>query len=416
MIKRKVKGVLLGVVTLLSFLFLCGIWGNAMAAEKVKLRIGKIMQFTGPMAGGQVGFAEGFTDAVEAVNKYMDFSGGYIEGTLMDGGSDAAKAMSAFKQLTEGKEPIVVMVGQSTGIAIALKKWNIRKMTPNVEAGADDELFRLPSWTFSTASPYVNGVGAWIDYYMANIWPKKNLKRAPRFAFLTWDNAFGRSCITKNTIDYIKSKGIEIVGEEYIPLTPTDVGAQVMRLLDKGVDFTAGNMYHNALAVVLKEMDKLGAIDKIDINIGYAMTPIALLDAVNEGGTKDLARNVYLTSIYRDFSEWEKQAPRFLEFYKKNKRTVPPFGYGMGFNMGLVAMEAVRIAAKTVGPEKVDGTAVYNALQTMKNFDTWGIGPPITYSETKRYGKDSVYIQKMNNNKVTTIALQPTPDLTNIKK
>lgn len=414
--KGRFSGLLLIVVTLLMVICLSTLSGEAQAQQKVVLRITQIMQFTGPMSGGQVGLAEGYADSVEAFNRYSPIPGAEIVGNSIDGGSDAAKAMAQFKQISEGKDKVVAMSGQSTGIAIALKAWNIRKKVINIEAGSDDELFALPSWSFSFSSPYVNGAGAWVDYYLANIWPKKKLKRAPRFCWLTWDNAFGRSCITPKTIAYIKSKGVEIVGQEFIPLTPTDTGAQIMRMLDKGVDFTFGNIYHTAMSVVLKDMERFNAIDKIDIGLGYAAAPRPLLDAVNEGGKKDLGKNTYVNMLQRDFSEWEKHAPRYLEYYKKNKRTVNPFLYSMGFNQGLVTCEAVRLAAQKVGAAKVDGTAVYDAIQTMKGFDNWGMGPSITFSKTKRYGRDAVITQSLRGNKVSTLNFTPTPDLTNIKK
>lgn len=404
------------VIALLSIMFLACMSGEAQAQGKVKLRVTQLMQFTGPMAGGQVGICEGYTDAVEAFNKYSPIPGAEIVSNCVDAGSDAAKGMAAFKQMSEGSDAVVAVSGQSTGIAIALKKWNIRKKIINLEAGVDDELLSLPSWTFSHSVPYVNTVAAWVDYYMANIWPKKKLKRAPRMAWLTWDNAFGRSAITPKTIAYVKSKGIEIVDEEFIPLMPTDTGAQVMRMLEKGVDFTYGNGYHNAFAVVLKDMERFDAIDKIVIGIGYATAPNALIDAVSEGGRKDLTRNTYMTRISRDISEWPVYAPRVWEIYKAKKRNVTDHTYGMAFAQGLVTCEAVRLAAQKVGAAKVDGPAVYDAVQTIKNFDPYGIGPAISYSATKRYGRDSVFVQLLRGNKVTTLKEQAAKDLTTVKQ
>jgi ABC-type branched-subunit amino acid transport system substrate-binding protein len=406
----KVRRMSLGGVLLSIGFFLCGTWGSAQAQEKVKIRIGHLVHVTGPYAAGQAGLPEGFLDGIEAANNYMKIPGVVLEGFNMDGGSDTAKSMATFKQMTEGKDAIAVMVGESTPVGIALKTWNNRKQIPNVEGGSDDELLKLPSYTFSTVAPYVNQVGAWVDYYMSSVWPKKNLKRAPRFAWLTWDNAFGRAPMTPKTIAYIKSKGIEIVDEEFIPMTPTDVGAQVLRLKEKAVDFTAGSMYHNALAVALKEMDKHGLIDQIDVGMTYATNSEALLASANE-----LARNVYVSSVLWDFANWEKHAPRYIEYYQKHKTSVSKFGYAIGFDKALVASEAVRIAVATVGPDKVNGEAVYNALQKINGFDAFGLGPAHSFSATRRYGQSSVYMFRLNNNKVNFLAEQATPNLTDVK-
>jgi ABC-type branched-subunit amino acid transport system substrate-binding protein len=384
--------------------------GEALAQEKPKIRIGHLVHVTGPYAAGQAGLPEGFLDAIEAANAHMDIPGAVLEGFNIDGGTDTAKSMSAFKQMTEGKDAVAVMVGESTAMGIALKTWNIRKQVPNVEGGSDVELFRLPSYTFSTVAPYVNQLGAWIDYYTSVILPKKGLNRPPRFAWLTWDNPFGRSPITPETAAYIKSKGVEIVDEEFIPNTPTDVGAQVLRMKEKGIDLTFGSMYHNALIVVLREMEKHGLIDQVDICMTYAIDPEALLASATS-----LARNVYMTNLFWNFPNWEKHAPRYFEYYQRRQMPVSKFGYAVGFDKALVAAEAVRIAATTVGPDKVNGEAVYDALQKLHDFDSWGIGPAHSFSATKRYGQDSVYMMRLNDNQITFIREQPAPNLTGVK-
>ena len=169
-------------------------------AEATKIRIGHIVHLTGAYATGLAGLNEAFLDAIEAANKYMDLPPGVeIVGEWIDGGSDTAKSMTAFKKLTGG-DPVDVILANSTPVALALKKWFIKKKIADIEAGSDDELYKLPSWTFSFPSPYVNEFGAWIDFYMENIWKKKGLNRAPRFAWLTWDLTAGRAMITPKTI------------------------------------------------------------------------------------------------------------------------------------------------------------------------------------------------------------------------
>ena len=114
-------------------------------------------------------------------------------------------------------------------------------------------------------------------------------------------------------------------------------------------------------------------------------------------------------------SFWEKHAPRYLEYYNKHKMPVSKFGYAIGFDKALVASEAVRIAVATVGPDKVTGEAVYNALQKINGFDAFGLGPAHSFSATKRYGQSSVYMFRLNNNKINYLAEQTTPNLTDVK-
>lgn len=396
-------------VMLFALFFILGAWGMG-HAEKKKVYLGHLVHITGPYGGTQVANNPGFLDGVELANKYMDLKGIEIVPVWKDGGSDAAKSMTAFKQMASGDESIVAMVGQSTGVALALKTWNIKKEVVNVEGGSDDELTNLPSWTFSPTSPYVNELGVWVDYYLKHIWPKKGLDRKPRFAWLTWEVAYGRASITPKTRAYIESKGVEIVGEEFIPYVPTDVSAQLLRLKEKGVDFTFGGMYQNAFAVVLKEMDKLSMVDQIDVGLCYAIVPGVLLDMVGP-----LARNTYIVSNIWPVEEWAKRAPKVLEIFNKNGRDkmgFPPEGYAMTAGMALIACEAIRIAANTVGPDKIDGKAVYEAMQKIKNYDMMGLRPPVTFTEKKRFGQDTAVLLRLNENRQNVIGEFPCPDLT----
>ena len=139
-------------------------------------------------------------------------------------------------------------------------------MVPDLEGGSSVDFFKLPSATFSQPAPYVNQAGAFIDYFMAKIWKKKT---KPKFSWLTWDHPAGRAPITPEVEAYIKSKGVEIVGAEFIPMVPTDMTPQLLRLKRKKVDVVYGCAYHNAYAVVLKDAKKLGLRRKFTIGCMY---------------------------------------------------------------------------------------------------------------------------------------------------
>jgi len=165
-------------------------------------------------------------------------------------------------------------------------------------------------------------------------------------------------------------------------------------------------MYPSALSVVLKDMDKLGMTGKISIGMSYATNLNELVGYVGP-----LANGVHITSINTLVGEWPKKCPMVKEMYDKKNRTANKWGYGNCWSKFAIAIEAVRIAAEKVGPDKVDGQAVYDALASMNNFDGWGISPPISYSETRRVGMDSVDIQAVENETVVSKGYAMTPDM-----
>jgi len=373
-------------------------------AEKVKIKLAHLPHLTGGYAAGQAGINDAFLDTVKYANDNNMIPGVELITTWADGGTDTSKSMAGFKKMIAETPRPVVILGESTPIGIALKSWHYKEMVPDLEGGSSVDFFKLPSATFSQPAPYVHQAGAFIDYFMAKIWKKKT---KPKFAWLTWDHPAGRSPITPEVEAYIKSKGVEIVGAEFIPLTPTDMTPQLLRLKRKKVDVVYGCAYHNAYAVVLKDMKKLGLLGKFTIGFMYWISPISLIDAVGP-----LTEGIWQTGIfYTDKKDWKAKAPRYLEIYNKNNRKSDHNIYISGVWRTCTAVEAVKIAVKNVGAKNVDGKAMYDALTQMKNFDGWGIGPPQSFSKTRRYGQDKVMMYRYTNQKHKFIEYYPTPEL-----
>jgi branched-chain amino acid transport system substrate-binding protein len=388
------------VVCLAVFL---GVGQTAYAGDKPVIAIGHLPHFTGAYGATQAPFAAAQEDAIEWANSVNYVKGATLKLVWVDGGTDPAKSLAGFKKMAAGKPKPVVIIGESTGIGTALVKMHAKAKIPDMEGGMSLAMIDPPSWTFCHPPPYVNQFGAWVDYYLEHIWKGSG---KPKFAWLTWDNPFGRSPMTKEADLYLESKGIEIVAREFIPNVPSNTTAQVMRLKKSGANFTFGGMYPSALSVVLKDMEKMGMSGKMSIGMSYATNLGELIGYVGP-----LANGVHITSIATLTDEWPEKSPIMHEMYEKNKRTDNKWAYGICFAKFAIAIEAVRVAAEKVGPDKVDGQAIYDALTNMKNFDAWGTGPPISFSKTRRVGMDSVEIQAVENEKVVSKGYIMVPEL-----
>jgi ABC-type branched-subunit amino acid transport system substrate-binding protein len=394
---------LLGIVAI-SAVFMAGLTGQARAKD-VEIVIGNLIHLTGAYAAVQAGIQEGVLDGVEYLNKVNYVPGAKLKAIWVDGGTDAAKSLTGLKKMLANKPKPVIVHGESTGIGIALKKWYVKSKVPSLEAGTSDVFGQEPSWTFSPNNPYVNLCGAWVDYYLKHIWKDKT--RKPRFAFLAWDNAFGRAAITPNVKKYIQSKGVEIVAEEFIPAVPVDTTAQLLRLKEKKVDFTYGGFYYNALAPVLKDADKLGMID--DLTIGVTSFPVDELPKL----AGDLTRNVWDPHFWFPASIMAERAPVIAKAYKDGGYTkISMTVYGSGFAMMQICAELIRIAAEDVGVENVDGPAVYNARLKVKDIDGFGYYSPISWPGGRWYGRDTSILLTYEDEKPVFKGFIPAPDLT----
>lgn len=390
-------------ITVLTLAALLGFGQIAIAVDKPVIAIGHLPHFTGAYGASQAAFASAQEDAIEWANSVNYVKGAELKLVWVDGGTDPAKSLAGFKKMVAGDPKPAVIIGESTGIGTALVKMHAKEKVPDVEGGMSLAMIDPPAWTFCQPPAYVDQFGAWVDYYLEHIWkgPGK-----PKFAWLTWDNPFGKSPMTKEADLYLKSKGIEIVAREFIPNVPSNTTSQMMRLKKSGADFTYGGMYPSALAVVLKDMDKLGMTGTVSIGMSYATNIVELIKYVGE-----LANGVHITAIGTLVTEWDRKSPMLQEMYEKNKRTDNKFTYGNCWSKFAIAIEAVRLAAEKVGPENVDGQAVYDALTSMQGFDAWGTSPPVTFSATRRVGMDSVDIQTVESGKVVSKGYAKTPDL-----
>ncbi|MFC1821735.1 ABC transporter substrate-binding protein [Thermodesulfobacteriota bacterium] len=390
----------------LGILFLFGKIGIVYAENEVT--IGIIAHLTGPYGPGTRGINEGAIDSIDAFNKFEPIRGVKLKSAWVDGASSPAKSISACKKMVSQHKPVMV-IGWATPSALATKGYLIKKKIASVDGGGTDALWELPSWTFSAQAPYVNQLGGWVDFYLKNIWPKKGLKRAPNFAWVTWDNAAGRASITDKVKEYIKSKGVNIVpGDgEFFPIAPTEVGAQMMRLKKNKVDFTYGMMLFPTAAAVLKGMGKTDLIDQISPCIAIP-DPIILVKQIGF-----LSRNTYFVNYFRPPNEWPQESPRILEIYKKKGRqNLPKLQYAAGFGWALPAAEAVKMAAMDVGSNNISGEACYNALKRMKKYDRWNVGVPVGFGEKKRFGADSMLLFRLKGDDVATAGVVKLPNLT----
>jgi ABC-type branched-subunit amino acid transport system substrate-binding protein len=244
---------------------------------------------------------------------------------------------------------------------------------------------------------------------LANLWKDKS--RKPRYAIVTWDNSYGRMFATEKVKNYIKSRGVEIVAEEYIPLVPTDTTPQMLRIKAKKADFIGGNMYYTAAAIVLKDMKKLGILDKVKVGFAYGSAPNLLVKRVGKS-----AEGLYFVfDKYYFGDEPQKMGLMAWKIFKeKNRARITTFEqyFPGGWFQTHVMAEAIRIAAADVGPKNVDGTAVYNAIQKIKNFDGHGTSLPVSFDNKSHFGTlNRAIITTIKNGKVVNLGEIPAVDL-----
>lgn len=373
--------------------------------ENVVITIGDLPNLTGAYAATQSCYVESNGGAVKLANEMNYIPGVTLKYEWVDAATDPAKAMTAYKKLLASSPRPAVIIDHSTAIGTALKKTAEADKIPIVEGGVSNEILIPAGWVFYYGSPYTCEVGAYVNWFKTQ-WKES---RAPRFAALTWDIPYGRAWISDESLAYIKSQGFEIVGQEFIPAVPSDTTPQLLRIKDAKADVCFGAMYPSALAVVLKDANKLGMIGTFTWGGVYAVN---LAELVGYVGPLANGCTVTSTDILPDM--WKEKAPLIQKIWDREGTKLAPatqFAFANAAERVIIGMGAIKAASEKVGAKNVDGQAVYNALIQMKNFDPWGVGAPISYSETKRFGQDTVFITQVKEGAVIQIGTAKVPDL-----
>jgi len=280
------------------------------------------------------------------------------------------------------------------------------KQIPTTVMGSLPPYLTQPTTAFLQQSVMSDAGGAFIDWFMEN-WKEK---RAPRFAFLTADSAAGRSIEIPELTNYIKSKGIEVVGSQYVS-TPqmSPPTTQLMWLKDKNVDLTFGATVTSGMAPTVKEALRLGMGRyepyKIVFGCSTLSNPDPMIDSLG-----DKANGVIVGGVYPPFADNTPGMKLVRDLIKKYRPDKKPsvdiyLEYIGGVIHGMMIVESTKLALEKVPFEKLTPGDILQAFLRIKGLDTGGLTTgPLTFGPNKYYGVDTCPIYELKNSKQVLLA------------
>lgn len=354
----------------------------ALGAETIK--VGGLWDLTGVTADVGKPFAEGVQDAIAYLNSKGGINGKKIELINVDYGYKIPQANATYKKFVE-QDKVVMINGWGTGDTEALKETIAKDKVPYFSASFSGHL------TDPAKTPYNFFVGASYSDQMRGFLQhvKKDWKdktRAPKVAFIYPNHGFGKAPIEAGR-QYAKELGIELVAEEIIPASFQDVTSNLLNLQKKAPDYAYVQDTVSWCAILLKDAKRLGL--KTTFFLGnYGMTEALPLLA------KDAAEGVYGMATHAPYGANVKGMKTILDWVKKNRPNASQDTcYVRGWSYGLTWAEGLKIADKN---KQLTGEGLKKAMETMKNFDTGGLVPPITYTATdhRPTTKTTIYVIK----------------------
>jgi hypothetical protein len=316
-----------------------------------------------------------------------------------------AKALTIYEELKA--KGIFVYRCSGSPIALALKdRLNEDKM--GATSMATGPYLLTPPGTIFTYYPiYTDSDAAIADWVKAN-WKET---RKPRVAYLTADNAMGKSIEIPEMKAYLEKAGYEFVGAQYVPLVPTSPPTtQLMWLKENKVDLALGVMINPGSQPTVKEMVRLGMGPyqpyKMVFGVATPGHAAVFAEAMGELGDGYVCAG--------SFPNWDDPAPgvKFeIELQKKYhpNKWVGHIQYMGGMLEAMIQTEALRLALQKVPFDKLKSADVLNhGFYQIKNLETGGISStPLTYGPGKIEGVDSVRVDQLQKGKVVKVGTFP---------
>jgi branched-chain amino acid transport system substrate-binding protein len=383
-------------------------------AEKI-LYVGGTQSLTGPFAEDSAAVLAAMEDYVKYVNETKNLAPWRqekfpadikLEVLWRDDELKPPKALSIYEELKAKGMLVARISGSPIALALKDKMWEDHMGATSMATGS--YLLTPPQSIFTYYPIYTDSLGAIADWFKAN-WKES---RKPRVAYLTADNAMGRSIEIPEMKDYLEKTGYEFVGAQYVPLVPTSPPTtQLTWLKEHGVDLALGVMINPGSQPTVKEMVRLGMgpFQPYKMTFGVPAPGHAAVFAEAMG---ELGDGYVCAGSFRPMDDVSVAGIKFCsdlqEKYRSGKR-VTHIMYEAGILEAMIQVEALRLAMQKVPFEKLTRKDVLEqGFYMIKGLDTGKISStPLTYGKGDIEGVDQIRVDQVQKGKVVEVGLYP---------
>ena len=376
------------------------------------LYIGGTMSLTGPYSQDSAAMLVAFEDYVKYVNETKLLSPWSnekfpaditLEVLWRDDEVKPAKALTIYEEL-KAKGILVYRISGSP-IALALKDRLNEDHMGATSMASGPYLLKPPQTIFTHYPIYTDSCAAIAD------WFKENWKEAKkqRVAYLTADNAMGKTIEEPEMLEYLKKVGYEFVGSQYVPLVPTaPPTTQLMWLKENKVDLALGVMINPGSQPTVKEMRRLGMGPDLEYKIVFG-SPNTTQMGVFAPAMGELGNGFVTGGSFPPFDEVTTPGVKFCNDLQNKYGRATNTSFVGGLIEAMTQVEALRLALKGVPFDKLTPADVLEkGFYKIKNLETGGLSStPLTYGPGKIEGVDGVRLDQLQNGKIVKLGVWP---------
>lgn len=374
------------IISCLSIFLMC----SASAAKDIK--IGSMMDLSGPTSSVGQPYAEGIRDCAKYLNDNNWLPGHKLDVIEVDTAYNTQQGLKHYKRLVN-REKVLVVQSFGTAVTEALTRFVAKDKIPNFSASYSAHLTNPEKapYNFFIAADYSTQMRSALKYFKDN-WDQE---RAPKLAFIYPDHPYGLAPITAGKA-YAKELGFDIVADQNVGLKAIDATSELLSLKKKQPDYTWIGGTTPSTAVIMKDAQKLGIKTTFFANIWGADENIFKLAGKACNGDYSLQA----AAAYGQDVPGMKVIERITDGEYKMTH------YMRGFASILVMAEGIKIAAEQ---GEITGESIKNALETLRDYDPMGLTPPISFFPDDHRPNMSVFLFKLQDGEMEFAGTQSLP-------
>jgi len=347
------------------------LWGWPCQAQqrgvtKDTIKLGLILVKTGPVAALGLPNGQGMSDYLHYLNDQGGINGRKIEVIWEDDQFEAPKSVAALKKLITRDEVLTVLTTGGSQQTIAnLKNINDYKV-PNIPNALMKEFYEpYQPYIFAMGATYEAQYDCIVDYIFNDL-KEKN----PRIGVVYEKKEYGKiglEAIRKRA----KAYGVDLVAELVLPTGAVDASSQVLTLQENKVDYVITCVLLPPAITFLKTTQKFNYWPKKIFGFNWA-TDDMIVKACGEAAKNFIGVN--FVGSWWDDSSGLKLVRQIAEKYKRTDIGLTSL-YINGVGVAMLFAEGLKRAGNNLTPD-----GLKDALESLRNYDTGGVFPPVTYS------------------------------------
>ena len=353
------------------------------------VKIGSMIDLSGPTSSVGKPYAEGIKGCVEWLNSNGGVAGNTIDLLEVDTGYNVQQGLSAYKRFVT-RDKVAAIQGFGTAVTEALVRFAAKDRVPYFSASYSAHLTdpgKAP-YNFFIAADYSTQMRAAIKYFFDN-WEGEG---KPKIAFIFPDHPYGLAPIPAGTA-YADELGFEIVGEENVGLKAIDATTQLLALKTKNPDYCWIGGTTPSTAVIMKDAKKVGLDTTFFTNIWGADENLVKL----AGDAAEGAFSLQAAAAYG------QDVPGMKIIEKVTAGEPQMTHYVRGFASMLVLAEGIRLAA---AEGEISGPSIKAALETLRDYDPMGLTPEISYFPDDHRPNMAVFLYRFENGDMQFVGTQ----------